>query len=116
MIYINYEVAILSQYLANPRRGHLHQALHVFKYLDIHKENFLRFDPTYIDVESLLNSENNPKCQTKSMKEFYPDVEEVIQSNAPEPMGKWFRSTVLLTQIILGMLLRGGLKLEFLST
>ena len=86
-IYFNYEVAILSQYLANPRREHLHQSLHVFKYLDIHKENVLRFDPTYIDIESPLNSENNPKCKTKTMKEFYPDVEEFIQSNAPEPRG-----------------------------
>ena len=76
----------------------------------------MRFDPTYIDIESPLNSENNPKCKTKAMKEFYPDVEEFIQSNAPEPRGKWFKSTVLLTQIILGMLLRGGLNLEFLST
>ena len=85
---ISYEVAILSQYLANPRRGHLHQALHVFKYLNIHQEIFLHFDPTYLDVESPLNSENNPKCKTKVMKEFNPDAEEAILSNAPEPRGK----------------------------
>ena len=115
-ININYEVAILSQYLANPRQGHLHQALHVFIYLDIYKEIFLRFDLTYLDVKSPLNSEENPKCRTKKMKEFYPDEEEAISSNAPEPRGKGFRSTVLLTQIMLGILLRGDLKLEFLST
>ena len=87
-ININYEVVILSQYLANPRQGHLHQALHVFIYLDIYKEIFLRFDLTYLDVESPLNSEENPKCRTKEMKEFYPDEEEAISSNAPEPRGK----------------------------
>ena len=85
---INYEVAIISQYLANPRWRYLHQALHLFKYLDIHKESFLRFDPTYLDVELPLNSEDNPKCKTKVMKEFYPDAEEAIPSNALEPRGK----------------------------
>ena len=85
---ISYEVAILSQYLANPRRGHLHQALRVFKYLNIHQESFLYFDPTYLDVESPLNSENNPKCKTKAMKDFNPDAEEAILSNAPEPRRK----------------------------
>ena len=108
---INYEAAILSQYLANPRRRHLHQILHVFKHLDIHKESFLRFDPTYLDVDSLLNSEDNPKCKTKVMKEFYPDAEEAIPSNAQEPRGKRLKSTVLLTQIMQGMLLRLDLKL-----
>ena len=108
---INYDAAILLQYLANPRRRHLHQTLHVFKHLDIHKDLFLRFDPTYLDVDSLLNSEDNPKCKTKVMKEFYPDAEEAIPSNAQEPRGKRFKSTVLLTQIMQGMLLRLDLKL-----
>jgi hypothetical protein len=85
---INFEVACLSQYLVNPRRGHLHQALHIFKYLDIHKESFLSFDPTYLDLGVPLNTENNPDCKAKSMKEFYPDAEEAIPSNCPEPRGR----------------------------
>ena len=36
----NYEVDVLSQYLASPRRGHILQALYVFKYLEIHKKAF----------------------------------------------------------------------------
>jgi hypothetical protein len=42
---INFEVSALSHYLVNPRVGHLQQALHIFKYLDFHKANFLAFDP-----------------------------------------------------------------------
>ena len=85
---IHYEVASLSQYLANPRKGHLHQALHVFKYLDIHKESFISFDPTYLDLQIPIDSENNPYSKIKAMKEFYPDAEEAIPTNSPEPRGK----------------------------
>ena len=85
---INYEVAVLSQYLANPRIGHLHQALHVFKYLDIHRSNFLRFDPTYLELDDPLSIDDNPLCKAQNMKEFYPDAEETIPSNCPEARGK----------------------------
>ena len=85
---INYEVACLSQYLAYPRRGHLHQALHIFKYLDIHHESFLRFDPTYLELEEPLDLASNPKTKAKVLKEFYPDAVEAIPTNAPEPRGK----------------------------
>jgi hypothetical protein len=85
---INFEVASLSSFLANPRRGHLHQALHIFKYLDIHKESFLSFDPTYLDLGEPLDAETNPNCKQKIMKEFYPDAEEAIPTNCPEPRGK----------------------------
>lgn len=85
---IHFEVATLSQYLVNPRRGHLHQALHIFKYLDIHKESFLSFDPTYIDLGEPLNMEDSPKCKIKAMQDFYPDAREPIPTNCPEPRGK----------------------------
>ena len=85
---INYEVSVLSQYLCNPRTGHLAQALHVFKYLDIHKENFICFDPTYVDLEEPVNDLNSPETRARVMKEFYPDAEEKIPPNAPEPRGK----------------------------
>ena len=38
-------------YLVQPRTGHLVQALHVFKYLDVHSKNELAFDLAYHDVE-----------------------------------------------------------------
>ena len=36
------EKSILATYLASPRLGHLHQALHVFKYLKYHSKSKLR--------------------------------------------------------------------------
>ena len=41
---IHFEVSVLSQYLASPRIGHLHQALHIFKYFtDFHIIQTIRF-------------------------------------------------------------------------
>ena len=82
---INYEVACLSQYLAYPRKGHLFQALHVFKYLEIHHESFLRFDPTYLDLGEPLSVDENPTHKATILREYYPDAEESIPSNAPQP-------------------------------
>ena len=85
---INFEVVCLSQYLAFPRKGHLYQALHIFKYLEIHNESFLRFDPTYLDLGEPINAEDNPELKAKVLKEFYPDAEEAIPTNAPGPRGR----------------------------
>ena len=48
---IAYKVSVLSCFLSQPHTGHLVQALHIFKYLDLHKSNELAFDPAYHDVE-----------------------------------------------------------------
>jgi len=85
---INYEVSVLSQYLVNPQTGHLNQTLHIFKYLDIHKENFIAFDPTYVELERPTNDLESPETKAKIMKEFYPDAEEKLPPNAPAPRGK----------------------------
>ena len=44
------ETSLLSTYLSCPRVGHLHQALHVFKYLKDHKHSKCVFDLTYVDI------------------------------------------------------------------
>ena len=85
---INYEVAFLSQYLAYPRKGHLFQAIHIFKYLEIHHENFLRFDPTYLDLGEPINASENPRLKAQVLREYYPDTNETIPTNAPPPRGK----------------------------
>ena len=84
---ISFEVSVLSSYLVNPRVGHLQQALHIFKYLDIHKENFISFDPTPLVLEEPVNRLESPEERAKQMKEFYPDAEESIPLNAPQPLG-----------------------------
>jgi len=42
---IHIDVALLSSYLAEPRLGHLEQALHIFSYLKYHITSHLVFDP-----------------------------------------------------------------------
>ena len=74
--------------MAFPRVGHLMQALHIFKYLHIHKENMLNFDPMYLDLPEPLDPAENPTEKINAMKPFYPDAEEAIPDNAPTPRGK----------------------------
>ena len=85
---IGFEVSVPSQHMAFSRVGHLMQALHIFKYLDIHKENVLNFDPTHLDLPEPLNPAENPTAKIKAMKQFYPDAEEAIPDNAPTPWGR----------------------------
>jgi hypothetical protein len=85
---IHFEVAYLSQHLAYPRVGHLCQALHIFKYLDIHRENFLSFDPTRIQLPEPIDRRESAEEKRKTMKDFYPDAEEAKPPNAPAPRGK----------------------------
>jgi hypothetical protein len=80
---IAYEVSILSRYLAQPRTGHLVQALHIFKYLEIHHENEIAFDPAYHDVEDPALTEE----RISTMKKMYPDAIEELPPNAPPPRG-----------------------------
>ena len=49
---ILHEVALLSQYQASPRRGHLEQLLHVFAYLDKKPKVTLYIDPTLPKIDS----------------------------------------------------------------
>ena len=43
---IAYEV-LKSSYLVEPQTGHMIQAIHIFKYLDVHCKNKLALDPKY---------------------------------------------------------------------
>ena len=88
---IAFEVLVLTQHMAHPRTGHLVQALHIFKYLDVHKENMLNFDPTYLDLPEPLDPNENMKCKIEAMKRFYPHAKESIPDNAPPPRGKAVR-------------------------
>ena len=74
--------------MVNPRTGHLNQALHIFKYLDIQKENFIALDPTYVNLDNPVNHLDLPEARAKVMKEYYLDAEEKIPPNSPKPRGK----------------------------
>ena len=86
---ILHETSLLSQYLAQPRLGHLNQAINIFHYLDKHNRSWMVLDPTRFDIVwKPKNNELSPEIRAMAMKDQYPDAEELIPHNAPEPLGK----------------------------
>lgn len=81
---IAFEVSLLSRYLAYPRTGHLLQALHMFKHLEIHSKNKLSFDPAY----QYVASDSDIHIMVQNMKDLYQDAQEDIPPNAPKPRGQ----------------------------
>ena len=45
------ETAMLSTYMALPRKGHMEQVYHVFGYLKTHSKRRLFFDPRHPDID-----------------------------------------------------------------
>ena len=75
------DVAMLSRFLAAPRRGHLDQVFHIYAYLKSHDKTSMVFDDTmpYFDETRFT------KCD---WAEYYPGAAEAIPPNAPEIRGK----------------------------
>lgn len=48
---ITFKASYLSLHLVQPRTCHLLQALYIFKYLDIHQDNAMAFDPAYHNID-----------------------------------------------------------------
>jgi hypothetical protein len=76
---IHISVSLLSQYLAQPREGHLDQAFRIFGWLKKHSRSRVVFDDGYIGWEN--------KFAEVDWSDFYPDAVEPIPSNAPEARG-----------------------------
>ena len=76
---IHLAVSLLSQYLAQPREGHLEQAFRIFGWLKLHDRSRIVFDDGIIDWDNKFNDVH--------WQEFYPDAEEPVPGNAPEPRG-----------------------------
>jgi hypothetical protein len=79
-------VSMLSRYLANPREGHLQQVFHIFGYLKRHERSTMVFD----DTEPSFNPARFRECD---WSEFYPDAEDALPPNMPEPRGKEVSTT-----------------------
>ena len=58
----------------SPCTRHLFQALHIFKYLDIHKDNDPAFHPIYHHMESY----HKIKSKIQGMIDIYVDSEEYV--------------------------------------
>lgn len=79
---ILHEIAILSQYQAIPRQGHMEQVLHIFGYLKKKGKMTLYFDPHLPNIDYT-------KCRT-NREEFqaqYRDAKEEMPYRRPEPRG-----------------------------
>ena len=72
---------MLPQYLAQGRIGHLQQAYHIFLYLKAYNRSRLVFD----DTQPIFDGR---AFQTCDWSEFYPDAEELLPPDMPEPLGK----------------------------
>jgi hypothetical protein len=77
---IHLSVALLAQYLSQPRIGHLNQVYHIFAYLKAHARSRILLDPTIpkIDENRFIKAD---------WRDFYPDATEALPPNAPEPRG-----------------------------
>ena len=74
------ETAMLSTYMALPRKGHLEQVYHVFGYLKNHSKRRLFFDPQHPDVDEHAFS-------TYEWYDFYRDAKEQVPIDMPPPCG-----------------------------
>jgi len=82
--------ALLSQYMAAPRLGHLHQALNIFKYLKRKdKRSWLVFDPMSYDIERVpFGDESHPMERAKGLQTIYDVRESENPHNMTEARGK----------------------------
>jgi hypothetical protein len=77
------EIALLSQYSASPREGHLEQLLHIFAYLRKHPKLTL-----YLSPELPLMDLGEFRTNRDDFKEIYRDAEEQLPHRIPSPRGR----------------------------
>ena len=75
------DAAMLSRFLAAPRRGHLDQAFHIFAYLKSYNRSSMVFDET----EPVFDESRFQKCD---WSEYYPGACEAVPPDAPEVRGQ----------------------------
>ena len=79
-------------YLLESRVGHLYQALHLFKYLKVHKCSKCVFDPNYVGItDNQIPVKKKATYQEKFTKELHPDAVEDLSLNAPKPKVRAFQ-------------------------
>lgn len=86
---IQHEVSLLSQYLVQPRHGHLSQACNIFRYLKKrYSKGYVVMDPTMWDISWTGGpDEVHPRVRAQYMTELYPDAVQTMPYDMPEPLG-----------------------------
>lgn len=88
---IIHESTILSQYMVQPRMGHLIQALNIFKYLKYSLiKGWMIFDPYDFDIQwaPFRSDESPPQERADAMASLYPDSIDEIPPRMPTPLGQ----------------------------
>ena len=86
---ITYAVASLSRFNSAPRIGHLERAYRVFGYLQTFPNKSVE-----VNAKALINLPEMEKGLAERMKKVYPDAEEDVSINDPEPLGLALALTV----------------------
>ena len=84
---INAHTAMMSSFMAQPRVGHFEQVLHNFAYLKCHDRSTLVFE----EIQPTFKKSAFNLCD---WSELYPEAQEVIPLNMPEPKGNSVNITV----------------------
>ena len=77
------ETALLSQYLASPREGHLEAVYHIFAYIKKSNKTAIVFDPKYVN----LNESAFSSAKISDWQEIYGPLAEELPPNMPQPKG-----------------------------
>ena len=87
---ILHEVSILSQYLAQPRKGHIDQALNIFFYLKNHDRSWMIMDHSKFEIDWIPrdDKELHPRERAKLLKKVYRDAVDELPHNMPVPLGE----------------------------
>jgi hypothetical protein len=85
---ILFEVSLLSQYQASPRRNHLEQALHIFGYLKLKPKITIYLDPGLPRLDPNTFATNHAEFQ-----DLYRDAAEEVPSRIPSPRGQSVTTT-----------------------
>ena len=80
---ILHEVAILSQYQASAREGHLQQVYNIFSYLKHNPKLSIHMDPQLPEIDYTVFD-----IEREGFYELYRDAEEQIPSDKPESRGR----------------------------
>ena len=85
---ILHKTSLLSQYLAQPRLGHLQQCVNIFYYLKHHHRSWNVLEPSTFDIDwQPTNNEPSPHVRADAMREIYPDALDEKPYNMPPPRG-----------------------------
>ena len=85
---VSLEVSQLSEYLAGPSIGNLHQTFHIVHYLKRHQSSWLSMHPIKIDIEFKGREDHSPEVIRKEMKAIYRNAIDEVPDNIPKARGK----------------------------